>query len=184
MNKKIIIGLVGEMAGGKGTVSDYLKEKYNASSYTFSQMLRDILNRLYLEISRENLIKLSEILRKDFGQNLMAKTMARDVKNDSNKIIIVDGVRRMEDVEFLEKNDNFILVSVKTDLKIRYERLLKRSQNKGDNKKTYKEFVADHEKETEKIIPEIMKTANKEINNDKTLKELHDQIDILIKKYE
>ena len=54
-NKKIIIGLVGQLACGKGTVAEYLKEKYGASVYRYSTMLRDVLNRLYLEINRVNM---------------------------------------------------------------------------------------------------------------------------------
>ncbi|MEK7625108.1 MAG: AAA family ATPase, partial [Patescibacteria group bacterium] len=66
---KIILGFVGDLASGKGTICKYLKEKYGTESYRFSTMLRDILKRVYLENSRENLQRLSTVMRENFGQD-------------------------------------------------------------------------------------------------------------------
>ncbi len=76
---KIIIALVGSISSGKGTVADHIIKKYNASSYTFSTMLKDVLKRFYLEINRDNLVKLSEQIRGTFGEETMAMTMSKDV---------------------------------------------------------------------------------------------------------
>ena len=84
--QKIIIGLVSKIAAGKGTVTKYLQDKYGASAYRFSTMLRDALNRLYVEINRKNMQKLSTILRQNFGEDLMAKVIAEDVKRDIIKL--------------------------------------------------------------------------------------------------
>ena len=53
--KKIIIGIAGEIASGKDTVSRYCVKKHGASMYRFSDVLRDILKRLHLEENRKNL---------------------------------------------------------------------------------------------------------------------------------
>ncbi len=66
---KIVLGLAAELAGGKGTVAKYVTEKYDGSSHRFSTMLRDILSRIYLPDSRENMQKLSTILRQNFGED-------------------------------------------------------------------------------------------------------------------
>jgi dephospho-CoA kinase len=39
MSQKIILGLVGEIASGKSTVTDYIKQKYGAVSFRFSDIL-------------------------------------------------------------------------------------------------------------------------------------------------
>ena len=83
---KIILGLAGEISSGKGTITKYLTDKYGASSCRFSTMLRDILDRLYMEHSRENMQKLSTMLRQNFGEDVLAKVMSEDVKKDDNKI--------------------------------------------------------------------------------------------------
>lgn len=180
MNDQTIIGLVGSMASGKGTATAYLKEKYGASSYRFSDMLGDMLDRLYLEHNRDNFVKLSEIIRHAFGEDIMAKTMARDVEKDSNKLIVVEGVRRLADIEYLNKMEGFILVEIFADLKTRYERLTKRTEKADDQTKTFAEFKADHQRSTELSITEVARRAQKKIDNNGTVKDLYRQLDVLV----
>lgn len=180
MNNKIILGLVGEIAAGKGTVVKYLEKKHSASSHRFSTPLRDVLVRLHLEINRKNMQDLSRLLREYFGQNLLAKVIAEDAQNDQNKIVIIDGVRRPADIEYLKKLPEFKLVYITARIKIRYERLVNRSENTDDQTKTFEEFLKDHEVETELLIPEIGAQADYKIDNNGNFKKLYNQIEKII----
>src|SRR5258705_11222957 len=102
-NRKIILGFVGDLAGGKGTICQYLKERYKVNSYRFSNMLRDILDRIYVEQNRENLQDLSTFLRQRYGQDIMSKVIAKDVQNDPNPIVAVEGIRRPTDITYLQE---------------------------------------------------------------------------------
>lgn len=184
LDKKIILGFTGLLASGKGTAAKYLEEKYQASTYRFSTILRDILNRIYQEQTRDNLIKLSENLRGIFGENLLAKAIAQDVANNPNPVIIVEGIRRLADITYLQKMPNFILVEIFADPQIRYERLIKRGENIDDNTKTYEQFLADHQRSTELSIVEVIKQTSEKIDNNGNLTELQKQLDSLIKKYQ
>jgi dephospho-CoA kinase len=177
---KLIIGIVGPIASGKGTIKEYLISKYGAKDCRFSTILRDVLKRLSLEINRDNLINLSTSLRQTFGQDLLAKVIMEDAKNISANIVVVDGVRRMEDIQYLKKLDGFILLGIDADPKIRYQRLVSRNENVGDDKKTYEEFLADHLRETEITIQEVMKNAKTILNNNGTMTELESKIDKFI----
>lgn len=177
---KIILGFTGLPACGKGTIAQYFKEKYQAETFRFSTMLRDVLDRLYLEHSRENMSGISTVLREFFGQDLMAKVMAKDVENSQAELIIVDGIRRMDDVKYLRALPNFKLVAIVADMKIRYERLKKRGENPDDKNKTWAEFLADHQLETELTILDTMKAADLVINNDGSLEDLYKQLDELV----
>lgn len=172
------------MASGKGTAAKYFEKKYQAGHYRFSTMLREILDRLYLEHSRDNMIKLSEILRATFGEDIMAKTMAADAAKDPRSIIIVEGVRRLADIKYLSKLPGFALVEIFAEPRRRYERLVKRDENSDDATKTYEQFLADHRRSTEVTIPRVTAKAKERINNNGGLKELASQIDKLIKKYQ
>jgi len=183
-NRKIIIGLVSQISAGKGTVAKYLEEKYKATTHRYSTMLRDILNRLYLKINRGNMQALSTILRKNFGEDILAKVITADVKNDNNKIIMVDGIRRMADIKYLIKLPEFKLVRIIADPKIRYQRITKRTENAGDRQKTYEEFLNDEKKEADADIPKVMEKAEIEINNNGGVNELYKQIDDLIENIE
>ncbi len=182
-NKKIVLGFVGLLASGKGTSAKYLEEKYGADTYRFSTMLRDLCDRLYLEQTRDNLIKMSETIRDTFGEDTMARVMARDAENAKNNIVIVDGIRRMADIEYLSKLPNFVLVEIFADPKTRYDRLIKRGENADDKTKTYEQFLEDHKRSTEASIPEVAGHATEKIDNNGTMEELNEQLDKLVAKY-
>jgi dephospho-CoA kinase len=179
-NNKKIIGLVGKISSGKGTVAKYLEEKNNAVTYRFSTILRDILNRLHKEITRENMQNLSTVLRQNFGEDILAKVIAEDVKKENNNLIAVDGIRRMADTKYLTKLPNFKLAKIIAEPEIRYQRLIQRTENHGDTQKTYEEFLADEKKEADAEIPIVMENAEIELNNNGNLEELYKQIDQII----
>lgn len=176
-----IIGLSGPIASGKGTVKKYLEEKYGAKDCRFSTALRDILIRMGEEISRENMQKISSVLRQNFGQNILAKIIANDVKKIDSDIIVIDGVRRVSDIEYLKELPNFALVSIDAEPKVRYDRMVSRNENKGDDKKTMEQFLKDHESDSDFEVPIVMKEAKKHLNNNGDLENLKSQIDELIK---
>jgi dephospho-CoA kinase len=180
MEKRIVLGLTGQIACGKGAIKKYLMEKYGASDYRFSTILRDILKRLHLEITRENLQHISTILRQNFGEDLLANAMAQDIKNDAHPFIVIDGIRRLTDIKHLRLLPEFRLVQITADSELRYNRVLSRNENPGDDKKTWEEFLADGEKETERQIPEVMTTADYEITNEGTFEELEQKIDYVV----
>ncbi|MFH1326267.1 MAG: AAA family ATPase [Candidatus Falkowbacteria bacterium] len=180
IQKKLIIGLVGEIASGKGTVVDYLVNKHNASQHKFSTSLRDLLQRLYLDVNRQNMQNISTVLREHFSQDLLAKVIAEDVANDNNQFIIIDGVRRFSDITYLKKLPEFKLVYVKTDIKKRYERIIERQENTDDQFKTFEQFQKDNQAETEQEILKVAETADYVINNNGTMEELQQRVDEVI----
>lgn len=179
---KIIISFTGLMASGKDEAKKYLAEKYSAKSFRFSTIMRDILKRINIEISRYNLSAVSLCLRQTFGEDLFAKVIANDVSEAESDIVVVDGVRRLADIIHLSKLEGFYLVAIEADPKIRYERMIKRGENVGESEKTYEQFLADHQTETELTIPEAMSKADFKINNDGDFANLHQQIDKIVSK--
>ena len=179
---KIVFGLIGPLASGKGTVAQYLRERHNAGSARFSSILRDILDRVYLPQTRENLQALSSSLRGQFGDDLLALAVAKDVERDEHDIVAVDGVRREPDIKHLKELPNFYLVSIDADIKIRHERMTKRGENPDDTTKTFEQFVADNKREAETQIAELQKKASFSLDNNGSLEDLHRQIDDLVSK--
>jgi dephospho-CoA kinase len=182
MDKKIILGLVGLFASGKETTKKYIVEKYNAKDCRFSSILRDAMTRTAIPISRENLQKLSTVLRTNFGEDLLAKAIAMDASKLDANIVVIDGVRRPTDIEHLTKLPNFFLIKIDADPKIRYERLVKRNENEGDDKKTFEQFLKDHKGEADSLIPFVMATAKYSVNNSGSFENLYKQLDEIIKK--
>lgn len=181
MPSKIIIGIIGENASGKTTATDYLKEKYGAVSFRFSDMLADILKRLYLEPARNNFQILSTILRQNFSEDIMSRVIAEDVKNSPANLIITEGVRRPTDIVYLKNNHGFKLIALKTDEKIRYERLKQRQEKQDDATKTWKEFQAEGQQESEQKIKEVDASADFSVDNNGSIDDLKKQLDEIAK---
>lgn len=181
MNSKIIIGLVGTLASGKGAVKDLLNKEHQVQSCKFSDVFRDVLERLGVPISRENLQKISTVLRQSFGEDLLSRVIIKEVEKINSEIIIVDGIRRMSDIEHLKKLDNFFIISVDADSQIRYERMKIRNENEGDAEKSYQDFLEDEKSEADKDISEVMKIANFNILNNGTMEDLFQEVSKTIK---
>lgn len=179
---KIIIGLVGTIASGKETVKKYIVKKYGAKDCKFSTILRDVLNRAAIPVSRENLQKLSTVLRANFGEDLLAKAIAVDASTLDADIVVIDGVRRPTDIEHLNKLPNFFLIKIDANPQLRYERLVARNENEGDDKKTFEQFTKDHEAEADMLVPVVMATAKYSVDNNGTLEDLYKQVDEIVEK--
>jgi dephospho-CoA kinase len=177
---KIIIGLVGQMACGKETVKKYISKKYNTQDCRFSTPLRDVVKRLDIPESRENLQKLSTILRTTFGEDLLAKVIAFDASKLNSEIVVIDGVRRMADIKYLKELPNFHLFKIYVDQKTRFDRMVVRNENAGDKDKTFEQFSQDQNNETEMEIPVVMDFSKISIDNNGSFEELYLQIDKII----
>ena len=169
------------MGGGKGTVAKHIEQEHNGGVHRFSAILRDILDRIYLEQSRDNLQKLSTLLRKNFGEDLLSKSVYKDAQKDEHEIVVVDGVRRMDDMELLRKLPNFKLIYVDSDIKVRYERIIKRGENSDDAKKSFEEFKKINEDESESQIQDLRNYSDYVIDNNGTFIELYQQVENILK---
>jgi dephospho-CoA kinase len=178
--EKIILGIAGEMGSGKGTIAKHVTEEHGGSAHRFSTILRDILDRISLEQSRDNIRTLSTTLRKNFGEDIMAKSMYHDVQNDEHDIVLIDGIRRMADITYLRELPTFKLIYVEADIKNRYERIVKRRENVDDSEKTFEEFEKDNKDEPEIQIRDLKNYANYIVDNNGTYQDLYKQIENIV----
>jgi dephospho-CoA kinase len=177
---KIVIGIVGEIASGKGVAAKYLQDRYGGVVFKFSTVMRDVLKRLYVAQSRENLQSLSRILRQQFGEDLFAKSIAQDASGSDAPLIITDGIRRPSDITELAKLPEFHLVTITAPEEVRYLRVKNRAENPGDAEKSWEDFIKDSSAEPEAQIRTIAAQAQYAIKNDGTLEDLHRELDALI----
>lgn len=177
---RLVIGLIGRIGSGKGTVSEFLHEKYGASEYRFSDVLKDVLFRLHLLNIRENLQLLGKTLRDGFGDGVLANTIKEDIMNDPSSIVVVDGIRYKNEVDMVRSFKDNILINVTAPPKIRYERCVSRG-TRGEAENTFEEFVRNENKETESQIREIEKEADYTVDNSGTKDELYEKIEEIVR---
>jgi dephospho-CoA kinase len=169
---KLILGITGEMASGKTFSTKYLAEKYEAESFRFSTPLREVLARLYIKETRENIAKITLFLLKEFGDDLLSQIIAKDAANAKTDLVVIDGIRRLPDIAALEKLPEFKLVYLEVDPEIRYQRLSVRGENADDTGKTWDQFQKDQMLGTETQIRSLKDHAAVVINNNGSPEEL------------
>jgi len=182
-NKKILFVFAGLPGSGKDTCLDYLQEKYNASIFSFTDLLHEACDAFYLEFNRDNLIRMSECVREEFGEDTLAKAMAKKVKDKGDNISAIGNARRPADVQYLSEIEGYVLIKIDADINTRYERIKTRGQKASDSTQTFEQFKADHKRSTEVSILEIAKQATEKIDNDGNFEQLYDQMENIIKKY-
>ena len=179
-SKKIFIGLVGEFACGKGTIAKYIAKKYKGKIVTFSDPLNDILFRIGEKKIRDNQSALANGLRKAFGEDILSRALMQEASLSKNKIIIIDGFRKMGELKYFKQFDNFVLINIKVDIKTRYERIIKRGEKVDEKTKTFEGFKKDHKLAADTDILKVAKEADYQVDNTGYIKDTYGQIDSII----
>jgi len=135
-----------------------------------------------LEVTRQNLIKLGNQLRKKHGPGILAHRIAEKLKRDQDYTI--DSIRNPEEVKTLQKGTNFLLLNIDAPAKTRFDRMKKR--NIEHDPQTYEDFVkleqaeASSSDETKQQIILCQKMADKILINDSSMLELHQKINSIL----
>ena len=181
-DKKIVIGIAGNIGTGKGTVSSYLTKQYRAVNMRYSHILFDILSRMHLTNGRENFSTLAEGLRSAFGADILSVILAKDIEAEEGEIIVFDGIRKKAELDYFKNRvENFVFIFVDVSIEIAYERLVKRGEKADDNSKTLEEFKVDHARPADKDVPALKSKADYIIDNSDDLKKTYEQIDEILK---
>ena len=142
IKENIIVGVVGQIASGKGILVRYLTEKLDFASFSLSSIVHAELKKKGVkEFTRQTLQDKGDELRKKEGDDVLAKRTIKQIESDKirwNRIII-EGIRNPAEIEFLKKNPSFILIGVKAKRKLRFKRLL--SRDKEWDPKNYNDFL-------------------------------------------
>lgn len=141
-NKKYIVyvGVVGQIAVGKGVLVEYLTKKLGFISFSLSSILHSELKKKNVkEFTRKTLQDMGDKLRVRYGDAVLAKKAIKALLGQGKNRVVIEGIRNPGEVEYLKKNPNFVLIGVKAGRELRFKRLL--SRNKPWDPKTYEDFV-------------------------------------------
>ena len=136
----LIIGVVGQIASGKGVLVKYLTEKLGFTSYSLSSIVHDELKKKgALKFTRQALQDVGDYLRRENGDEVLARRLGGVINEQKKDRVVIEGIRNPGEIELLKKNQNFILIGIKASRKLRFKRLL--SRNKEWDPKTYEDFL-------------------------------------------
>jgi len=178
--KVIVIGVIGKPGSGKDTITDYIAKKYKGKVIKFADPLNEMLSVFVDHVSREDQQWLSFQMRERFGEDIFAKVLRKRIFS-GDSLIILNGIRFWENVEFLKsfKNNHSIFIDVNP--KTRWKRVFGRKEKK-DDKVSFKKFQELDNAETEVAIETIGQKADFIINNEGDSKTLLRIIDAIMQK--
>ncbi len=144
----MIIGLTGANGAGKTVAGEHLRAK-GFEFHSLSDEIREELERLKREATRENLIEMGNRLRAEHGPAVLAERVKDKLRPDGNYVI--DSIRNPYEVEALRKEPDFHLLHLDAPRELRYERARQRGGPRAPG--SLEEFAELEERETNSDDP-------------------------------
>lgn len=187
-HKPLIIATVAEKGGGKGLfiqlVQRLLPDK-KVVSVRFSDIWREILHTLNQEESRENISHLATAIRALFHDDgILVNAMQKRLVGIDADIIILDGLRKAEEVEPLVRSCNGILVYIAASQETRFARRREHAETTDEKDMSWEQFLRQESLAPETSIRAIGETmADCAIENNGTVEEFEAAVKVFLQKY-
>jgi len=180
----ITIGITGLLGAGKGTVVSYF-EKFGFAHYSAREYLTEELNRRKVPVRRDTMTDLADELRKDHSSAYIIERLYEQARKGGRDCII-ESIRALGEVDFLEKQSNFYLIAVEASIENCYARISKRKSDLDFV--SFERFKADNAREMDSSDPTkgnikgCMERADFTVTNDGTIEELYKKLDGVLKR--
>ena len=172
-----VIGLVGMPGAGKSTCIEHLQSQRGAKIVNMGDMVREQVALAGQDITPENLGKMAAQLRTERGPDVVAQLTAEKVAEiaEDGDIVIIDGLRSMQEVEFFRSQWHFPVIAVHSPPKTRHARL--RDRYRADDSQEPGYYEQRDARELKFGIAEVIVMADEMIVNTSNTseQELQDQ---------
>lgn len=174
-----IVGITWTNSAGKGTAVEFLIEKW-FKHYSVRQFLTEEIETRGLEVNRDNMREVANGLRKEFGPAYIVEELFKKAEKEGWNAII-ESIRCVGEVESLKKNQNFFLLWIDAEQKIRYERAILRGSE--TDKISREKFVEQESLEMNGTDPftqnikKCMEMADLVIENNGSLGEFREKVE-------
>lgn len=135
---RIIIGLVGPIASGKGFLGKYLESRGFCYTST-SDRVRDEAKRQGIDPVRENLQNIGNQLREDFGVEVLVMRCLTLISSEAN-LVVIDGMRNPGEVRFVKEQLGGSIIGIDAPAELRLKWYLARAKSRGEDGVTEADF--------------------------------------------
>lgn len=176
-----IMGISGLPGSGKGLVSEIALQK-GAMVISMGDIIRKEAKK-----RGESTKETAQNLRKEHGQYIVAELTIKEIKEileeGFDKSIIVEGIRSPFEVNLFKENfDNFMILSVFANRKLRFERI--KSRQREDDTTDYEIFVQRDQRELDFGIGVVISLSDKIIINESDMESYEKEIREFFEEYD
>ncbi len=156
--------------------------KKGFSIVSMGDVIRDLARERGIKEDPESIGKLAVEIRKDEGEDAVAKRCIKKISGLS-KNVIIEGIRSLPEIEcFKNYFEDFVIVSIHASPKIRCKRLKRRGR--ADDPRNFKEFLERERRELDIGIGSVIAIADFMVVNESSLEKLYEEIETIAKNYE
>jgi len=135
--KKRVIAITGMPGAGKGVAAQAAKQA-GLEVLVLGDVIREETERRGLQPTPTNMGKVMLDVRANEGPAVVAKRLLPRIEQSTGRIIVVEGIRSLDELAELRKQHDVVTVAIHASPKTRFERLLAR--NRSDDPKTWDVF--------------------------------------------
>jgi len=176
--RKALILLAGMPGSGKSIFALKAKE-YGFGIVSLGDIIREEAIKRKLVLDSKNMMSIAKELRRTYGKDIVARLALKRILEMLNihSIVIVDGIRNLEEVEFLKSNIDaeIIIVSIHASPKTRFKRLVERGRS--DDPKDWESFLNRDYEELSLGLGNVIALSDVIIVNEGSLQEFHQLIE-------
>lgn len=146
-------------------------------------MVWEEVRRRGLEINDENVGKIANNMRQEKGKDIWAKCTIEKIKTlNKVEILVVDGVRNLEEIEAFKKEigEDFVVVAVEVSEETRYKRAMNRGRE--DDSMDLEKIRERDKREIGWGLDTVIASADIVISNEGALAEFCDKIKEVLSK--
>jgi dephospho-CoA kinase len=180
---KIIILLSGMPGSGKSVFAEVARKK-GVPVISLGDVVREEVVKRGLEPTLTNLLIVANDLRRTLGKDAIAKLATSKISSAclNNCVIVVDGVRSLEEVETLKKSvdAHFMIVAIHASPKTRFTRIVLRGRQ-GDPK-NFEEFKKRDFEELAWGMGNVIALADAILINEDTLEQFISNVESFLLK--
>lgn len=181
----LIIGITGTIGAGKGTVVDYLINKYNFKHYSVRKYLTEMLLKEGKECNRDTFTALANSLREQYQSPSYIIEQLYEKARVGGENAIIESIRTVGEIDKLKSMGNFYLIAVDANQEIRYQRAFERKSE--TDKIDWEKFKEDELREMTSENPNsqnlmaCMALADYKLQNNEEKIGLHNQVDAVMR---
>jgi dephospho-CoA kinase len=175
-----IIAFTGMPCSGKTEAVEIAKNRDIPVIRMGDMVWEEVKNR-GLPLDEKNVGSIADQMRKDFGKDIWAqRTLKKISSSDESDLIVIDGIRNVEEIETFKKElgEDFVVVAITSSDETRCKRFLQRGR--ADDSKDAKDFEKRDERELSWGLGTVIESADIVVSNEGTIKDFKKEIQKLL----